>query len=252
MAQTEAKYRGSGEVEGALECLKMLDIKGVTVTADAALSVKRVIAQIREQDGHYLVPIKGNQKLSKAEIANHFDLRMKQAKRARVKEDSHGRKEERICEVLPAKAMSSDFYEHWRDVKAILRVTRKREVENLSKHKKTRNTDGSYSIEEDKDETKKREDITYYISSRELTAGEALREVRSHWQIENGLHWILDVAFAEDSWRVRAKTLARNLSAIRKIAMNIIRQSNTKGSVRGRIKKAGWNNNFLEQLVFGK
>ena len=178
LAQTEAKYRGSGEVEGALECLKMLDIKGVTVTADAALSVKRVIAQIREQDGHYLVPIKGNQKLSKAEIANHFDLRMKQAKRARVKEDSHGRKEERICEVLPAKAMSSDFYEHWRDVKAILRVTRKREVENLSKHKKTRNTDGSYSIEEDKDETKKREDITYYISSRELTAGEALREVR--------------------------------------------------------------------------
>lgn len=252
LAQTEAKYRGSGEVEGALECLKMLDIKDVTVTADAALSVKRVITQIRDQSGHYLVPIKGNQKLSKAEIESHFDLCKKQIKRTKLKEDSHGRKEERLCEVLPAEAMSSDFYEHWRDVKTILRVTRKREVENLSRHKKIRNPDGSFTMEGNKDKTKKREDITYYISSREFTADEALTEVRSHWHIENGLHWILDVAFAEDSWKVRARTLARNLSAIRKIAMNIIRQSNTKGSVRGRIKKAGWNNDFLEQLVFGK
>jgi predicted transposase YbfD/YdcC len=235
LAQTEAKYRGSGEVEGSLECLKMLDIKDVTITADAALAVKRIIEQVREQKGHYIVPIKGNQRLSKEEIESRFGKR--KAKQVRTEEKNRGRLEERICEVLPAEKMSNEFNEHWRDVKTLIRVTRKREAENLSI--------------KDESKTKIREDVTLYISSRELSASEALKEIRSHWQIENGLHWTLDVAFGEDTWRTRAKSLARNLSLLRKIAMNIIRQSNTKGSVRGRIKKAGWNTGFLEQLMFG-
>jgi predicted transposase YbfD/YdcC len=138
---------------------------------------------------------------------------------------------------LPTTGLSQGFYEQWRDVKSMLRVTRCREIENPS----VNSTEA----------TRKRQDVTYYISSRELTAKEGLEEVRKHWMIENGLHWILDVAFNEDSWRTRAKSLARSLSLLRKIAFNIIRSSNSKGSVKIRMKRAAWNNDFLAKLVFG-
>lgn len=235
--QTEANYRGSGEVEGALECLDILDIEDITVLADAAMSVKRITEKIRDKKGHYLLPIKKNQKLSLAEIKSQFELAGKKAKSARSANDGRGRKEKRICEVLPARSLSGDFIERWRDVKTILKVTRIRSIQNPSVNST--------------ESTRKREDATYYISSRELSAQDGLNEVRKHWAIENGLHWVLDVAFREDSWRIRAKALARSLTLLRKIAFNIIRSSNTKGSVRGKIKQAGWNNDFLAQLVFG-
>lgn len=252
LAQTEATYRGTGEVSGAIECLKMLDIEGVIVTADAALAVKSLTGQIRDQKGHYLVPVKGNQKLSKLEIEKQFELRKKEIERASSKDDKKGRLEHRICEVLSEEQMSPKFNEQWRDVKTLIRMTRKREIENTAMTKKIKKEDGSFREERDSEKLKKREDITYYVCSQDLSARESLKEIRNHWKIENGLHWVLDVAFSEDSCRVRAKTLARNLSLVRKISMNIIRQSKTAGSIRGRMKKAGWNNDFLEQLIFGE
>jgi predicted transposase YbfD/YdcC len=235
--QTEATYRGTGEVEGALECLDVLDVKDVTVLADAALSVKRMTDKIREKKGHYLLPIKGNQRRSLEEIIERFDSAGKKIKRAQGSNEGRGRSEVRICEVLPANNLSTDFFDQWRDIKTIMKVTRHRELQKPS----VNSTEA----------TRKREDITYYISSRELTAAEGLKEVRKHWAIENGLHWVLDIAFSEDCWRTRAKALARSLSVLRKIAFNIIRASKTTGSIRGRIKQAGWNNDFLSQLVFG-
>lgn len=239
LMQTEAKYRGSGEVEAALDCLKTLDLKGVTVMADAALSVKRIIEQIRGQEGQYVVPVKRNQKLSLEEMILSFKDSSKKIKRAKSNEEGHNRKESRQCEVLPAEEMSAEFYEKWKDVKTLIRMTRNRLVANTN-------------LAVNKSKTKERRDITYYVSSRKLDAREALMEARSHWAIENKLHWHLDVAFREDAWKVRAKSLARTLTLIRKIAMNIIRTSQTKGSVRVRVKRAAWNNDFLALLVFGK
>jgi predicted transposase YbfD/YdcC len=244
LMQTEAKYRGAGEAEAALDCLKTLDLKGVTVMADAALSLKRIVEQVRVQEGDYIVPIKGNQKLSLKEMTEYFGSEERRIKRARSTEEGHDRKETRQSEVLPATKMSTEFYAKWPDVNTIIRVTRTREVENLELAQRIK--DKTLSA------TKTREDITYYVSSRDLTAKEALTEVRSHWGIENKLHWQLDVAFREDQWKVRAKSLARSLALIRKIALNIIRTSKTKGSVKVRIKRAAWNNDFLGQLVFGK
>lgn len=238
LIQTEAAYRGTGEAEAALECLKALDIKGVTVLADAALSIRRIPEQIRAQGGHYILPIKGNQRLSREEMAECFEKRPKGIKKTKSNETNRGRQETRVCEALTVANMSEKFLERWPDVKTLLRITRMRTSENKA----------STSEEE----TKTREDVTYYVTDLELDAKQGLKEVRVHWSIENKLHWHLDVAFSEDQWRVRAKALARTLTLLRKIAMNIVRTSNTKGSVRGRMKQAGWNNAFLSKLVFNE
>ena len=75
--------------------------------------------------------------------------------------------------------------------------------------------------------------------------------IRQHWSIENSLHWVLDVTFQEDTSRVREQHARRNLALLRKIAINLIHQSTTTGSVRGRRKQAAWDNDFMAHVVFG-
>ena len=78
------------------------------------------------------------------------------------------------------------------------------------------------------------------------------RAIRSHWAIENALHWVLDVTFREDDSRVRDRTAARNLALLRKIALNIVgRDKTTKASVRARRKKAAWNDAYMLKLLAG-
>jgi len=88
----------------------------------------------------------------------------------------------------------------------------------------------------------------------ELLDGPAVlgQAIRSHWAIENTLHWVLDVTFREDDSRVRDRTAARNLALLRKIALNIVgRDKTTKASVRARRKKAAWNDAYMLKLLAG-
>src|SRR4051812_42167260 len=76
--------------------------------------------------------------------------------------------------------------------------------------------------------------------------------IRSHWEIENGLYWVLDVGFNEDASRVREPTAARNLGLLRKIALNFARANTTlKASLKGKRKSAAWNNDFMATLIAG-
>lgn len=249
LSQSESKSSGLAEAEAAMDCLKMLDIKGVTVMADAGLAVKKVIHQIRKQKGHYLVPIKANQALSFAELTEVFASNKGQKERTLDK--NHGREEERICRALSASHMSEQFFERFKDAKTIFEVTRIRREKDKRFVVQETGEDGKQFYELNDNEFKQTEGATFYVSSRKLDAGEALKEIRKHWHIENNLHWVLDVAFREDDWTVKAKRLARSLSLVRKMALNLIRSSKTTGSVRGRMKKAAWNNDFLEKLLFG-
>lgn len=252
LGQSEATGRGVGETGAALQCLSSLEIKNVTVMADAGLATNQITSQVRERGGHYIVPIKKNQRHSLAELERIFSREKKKIKSSKTKEFSHGRHEVRLSEVLSSSFSSLHFIEQWRDVKTLIKITRTRgKKDNRFVLQKT-SDDGKQVYEINKNETRQSTEIVYYISSRELTAKEAQSEIRRHWGIETKLHWALDVAFSEDDWRVRTKTLARSLAVIRKIALNLIRQSNTTGSIRVRIKRAAWNDQFLEQLVLGK
>jgi len=100
--------------------------------------------------------------------------------------------------------------------------------------------------------TKVESEIRYFLSSCPDSPAVLGQAIRSHWAVENALHWVLDVTFREDDSRVRDRTAARNLALLRKIALNIVgRDKTTKASVRARRKKAAWNDAYMLKLLVG-
>lgn len=89
----------------------------------------------------------------------------------------------------------------------------------------------------------------YYVSSAILAAERAAAAIRSHWAIENSLHWVLDVTFAEDQSRLRTGHGAKNMAVVRHFAFNLVRAVNDKKSIRLRRKCAGWDLNFLASIL---
>lgn len=82
-----------------------------------------------------------------------------------------------------------------------------------------------------------------------MSAEQFLVATRAHWSIENSLHWVLDVTMNEDAMRNRTGSGPENLAILRRIALNLARSEPTKGSMRGKLKKAGWNDNFILDLI---
>ena len=99
--------------------------------------------------------------------------------------------------------------------------------------------------------TESRVERRYYISSRALTAVGLMEAVRQHWGIENKVHWVLDVSFSEDASRIRRDDEAENFSTLRRMAINLLRRDETskRKSIKGRRKRAGWDKQYLEQLL---
>jgi predicted transposase YbfD/YdcC len=95
-------------------------------------------------------------------------------------------------------------------------------------------------------------EIRIYVLSHLLKPAELLRVARSHWQIENGLHWELDVVVAENAARNRRDLGPANLAVLRRLALNVVRADDSKGSLSAKIKRAGWDDNFLLKLLSQK
>jgi predicted transposase YbfD/YdcC len=236
------------EIDGAMACLDLLDLKDVFVHVDAGIGSKEVAHKIVQKGGKYILPLKGNQRLYRDEVDQRFEEQMEKAKTATTEDENHGRQERRSCFLLPAEKMSEKFTQQWPEAKTLFAIVRER-VED-DKRYIIKDPEAKKGFTLNNKDLKHSEQVVYYVSNENLNAKKALTEARQHWGIENKLHWVLDVAFREDQCGVRAKDLARKLSLIRKISLNIIRASKTKGSVRGRIKMAGWSNDFLDQLLF--
>ena len=92
-------------------------------------------------------------------------------------------------------------------------------------------------------------EVRYYLSSLKPSVKRFARAVRSHWSIENSLHWVLDVTFDEDQSRSRNRRLAENLAALRRIAVSLLKQHPAKQSIKGKQRSAGWNNSFLAEVL---
>ena len=265
LALTQVESNGSGgELTAAIDALDQLNIKDTLVLADANFTSSAIAEKIREKRGHYLLAIKGNRASYHGALINAFEASSSsKIKTYKKGEYGHGRDEVRRAAVLAANPQSLDeiFLSKWPGVKTLIRIERTRTLEDKRpfvqlrdpetdkiKHVRNPNQDGKTRISRTSHET------AYYVTSKRMTAKEALREVRKHWGIENGLHWVLDVAFAEDDWLARAKRLSRNLSAIRKIGLNLIRSKMLypKKSIRRHMNMAGWSDEILEKLVFGR
>ena len=191
----------SNEITAIPKLLELITIKGCVVTIDAMGCQENIAKTIIKQEADYILAVKENQKQLYQDIQDEF--RFSKAIQTYVHEDlAHGRIETRKCSVID----TFEFVENpnkWIDLKSIIKIESTREFKNSNKANETA--------------------IRYYISSLKTSPEALLKMIRLHWSIENKLHWVLDVAFAEDASRKRAGNAAQNFSVLSKIALNLLR-----------------------------
>lgn len=221
----------SNEITAIPKLLRVLELSGCIVSIDAMGCQKKIAREIVEADADYLLALKGNHPEVHAEVKSYLDdaiMRNSPGLDCHEEADKgHGRVEIRRC----WQSVEVDWFaglDEWAGLRSFVAV----ECE--------RTQGGQTSLER-----------RYFLSSLGLKAAEAARAVRSHWGIENKLHWVLDVVFNEDQSRARTKYAAQNLSALRRWAMNIFSTDDPqkKRSLKGRRKKAGWDNDYLLHLL---
>ena len=138
----------------------------------------------------------------------------------------HGRTEKRICRVISYQSFTEKIV-HWEGVRSLVCI------ENTRTDNKTGETTSENH---------------YYITSLPMDAETILNVARKHWGIENNLHWQLDVSFNEDNQK-KKNNAAQNISLVNKIALARIKQDETKGSMKAKRKRAGWDSSFLAKLM---
>lgn len=222
----------SNEITAIPDLLAQLEIAGCIISIDAMGCQTKIAAQIVEQEGDYVLGLKGNQESLHEVVKEVFqdaDDRDWEGVRHdyyEQQESGHGREEMRRYWTLSAHEWMEEI-EQWKGLETIVMVESQRTV------------NGKTSLE-----------WRYYISSLGLEAKPIADAIRNHWGIENSVHWILDVAFREDESRVRKGAAAENLAVLRHIALNLIKRENTaKGGVQARRKKCGWDDSYLIRVL---
>jgi predicted transposase YbfD/YdcC len=223
MALANVRAPGNNEAAGALQLIELLQLKGCVVTADALHCHREMAKAIVDRGADYVLAVKNNQPglMRDAKVAIAAAER-KKAKRATTKEVGHGRKESRTAIVAPVKDMAKKH--KFPGLKAVARITSKRGSDKAVQR--------------------------YFLLTRRYKPAELLGIVRQHWGIENVLHWTLDVVLDEDQTRGRKDHAPANLAVLRRLALNIARaHPDTKTSLRGKLKRAAWDDKFLVDML---
>ena len=226
----------SNEITAIPKLLEMIDVKGRIITTDAMGCQKDIVKRIIEKKGDYVLCLKGNQESLHEEVKYFFD----EAQAAGFEdvdhsyfesvEKDHGRIEIRRCWVVEDDAIGwLEKEDQWPGLKSIAAI------------KGERRTGNKTTIE-----------TRYFISSLAGRPSKVMNAAREHWAIENSLHHVLDVTFNEDASRIRRDNAPENLAILRKIVINLLKkQKSTKASIRGRLKRAAWDNSYLQTILVG-
>jgi predicted transposase YbfD/YdcC len=234
LAQRATESKG-GELAVIPELLDGLDLAGCLVSLDALACRPAIAERVVGRGGDYLLALKGNRKRAHAEVtawfaANAFALGASLRPCFDAFDESHGRLVRRrvfACTDLAPFATLRD----WPGLATVVAVETIRGIPGR----------GKVTAE-----------IRHYLSSAKLPPEALAAAIRSHWRVENGLHWVLDVTFREDASRVRERNAARNLALLRKVALNLARADTTlKASLKGKRKYAGWDDTFMATLMAG-
>lgn len=212
---------GRNEALGARQALALLRLDGCIVTADALHCRADTAQAILDTGADYALALKANQPVRLAQVKALFDTLDPADGAASGPVRAHDRSESRTAIVVPAQGM--DFP----GLAAVARVETRRKVRNEPEAVIVR----------------------WYLLSTLLTAERMLQVARTHWTIENQLHWVLDVAFEEDRARSRKDNAPQNLALLRKLALNIARHHPAKGSMKKKLKRAGWDDAFLLSML---
>lgn len=225
LAQRRVAQDGN-EITAMAALLALLELDGRLVTADAMHCQRATAQAILDRGGDYVLALKANQPELLEDVRLLLDDPAAPPDDATETVDGdHGRIETRRAEVLS----DIDFLRRghdWPGLAAIGKITATREID-----------------------AKATTATRYYLLSAPLSAARFAQVVRTHWTIENNLHWVLDVVLDEDQARNRKDNGPENLALLRRLALNLLRANKDKGSVRTKIKRAGWNDAFLLRLL---
>lgn len=224
----------SNEVTAIPALLEMLEIAGSIITIDALGCQKEIAALIIKKKGDYLLALKGNQKLLHKDVKDWFELARKEKFAGREHsyyqqiEGGHHRVEKRqIWTVAVSELPSLHNQSLWTGLKTVVMVVSERRLWN-----------------------KTTTEVRFYLSSLASNAEKISQAIRSHWGIENSLHWTLDVTFSEDKSRIRKDHSPENFALLRRLAVNLLKQEKGfKGSLKMKRYLAGMDNNYLVQIL---
>jgi len=226
----------SNEITAIPKLLELLDVKGATITMDAMGCQTKIAKDIINKGANYLLALKGNQGALSEEVKAYFHKMEREryqnvaCEQSTETDSGHGRIEVRHCIQL---AIDSDWLSEskpWEGSQTVIKINSERHIQ-------------------DKVTTETR----YYISSLPINAEHANRVIRNHWAVENSLHWTLDMTFREDESRIRRGNGAEVMNAFRKLALNIVRNNNTrKASMKQKLKIASLDDDFRAELLLGK
>jgi predicted transposase YbfD/YdcC len=222
MALASRKAPGRNEAQGAVAVLRMLRLKNSIVTADALHCSRPFATAVLDRGAHYVLALKKNQSRLFAAVERRFARRAVRSTARQIEPSTHDRREWRRATVIRDKNLG--LAERFPGIAALARITSRRRLRGKRAEKPI---------------------TRYYLLSKYIPATKLMAIVRSHWSIENQLHWILDVVFDEDKSRVRKENAPENLATLRKLAINIIRAHPAKMSMRQKCKRAGWDDSFL-------
>jgi predicted transposase YbfD/YdcC len=233
----------SNEITAVPELLRVLELSGCIVTIDAMGCQKKIAKEIIEADADYVLALKGNQETVHDEVRSFLDATVAERAAPRPKgaklsgeaqqlqtcqtlEKDHGRLELRRYYQSDRLDWFADRGK-WEGLRSVGVVESQREVA------------GQTTVER-----------RYYLSSLPLGVETFARAARSHWGVENKVHWIMDVTFREDQSRARTGYAAENLATLRRIALNLLRRDKTlKRGIRGKQLNAGWDHAYLLRLL---
>jgi predicted transposase YbfD/YdcC len=229
--KTEEK---SNEITAIPELLDALALKGCLVTIDAMGCQKNIAAQIVDQQADYVLALKGNQSNLAQEVEAFFERANDDGFCSldhdfhEIQEKGHGREETRRLWVTDQiEEIEKASRDRWEGLRSVIMLESSRSIGDEE------------SVE-----------YRYYITSHPPEAKPLLDAVRSHWGIENSVHWVLDMAFREDESRVRNQVAAENLSLLRKMALDMLKQDKTtKLGAKNKRLRAGWDEPYLLNLL---
>jgi predicted transposase YbfD/YdcC len=221
----------SNEITAIPELLRLVDIKGAIITIDAMGTQKAIAAQIINGEADFVLALKGNQGTLHQAIIEHIDEQLDGelagAREHVTTEKGHGREETRTYLQLPAPKSLPGFAQ-WKGLKSIGVVT------------SCCLRDGKETIE-----------VRYYISSLAVSVKKFAHAVRSHWGIENGCHWVLDLTYREDESRIRHTTLRENMAWLNRFTLSLLKQHPGRNSIAMKRRSCGWSEDFLLKVVAG-